>query len=151
MILLFVFKDADSKDDPEYKFGDSDVDDDELLKQVLPDPVTTPHTNPSCEDSTGIVNLVERPARATETGPTSHVPLVTITCSTATQVHPTTSIVTTTSVQSAPLDSEIVGPSAAQAHAPPLTATPEQIVSLASETDPSAPGTDKYFQYLNEF
>lgn len=67
---MFVFKDADTKDDPVYKFGDDD-DDDELLRQVLPDPVTKPHTSPSCEDSTETVNPVQGPACATQTGPTS--------------------------------------------------------------------------------
>ena len=88
-----------------------------MLKAVLTDKATKPDTNPSCEDSAEIVNPVQSPACATETGPTvtrihaatsrvttnsRHiVPLVAITGCTVTQVHPITLIVTTTSVQAA--------------------------------------------------
>lgn len=102
---MFVFKDSDTKDDPVYKFGDDD-DDDELLRQVLPDPVTKPHTSPSCEDSTETVNPVQGPACATQTGPTSRVttnarhdlPLAAMTNSTTTQA--------LTPGQSEPLDTD---------------------------------------------
>ena len=49
-----------------YIFSDGD----DVLKAVLTVKATKPDTNPSCEDSPEIVNPVQSPACATETGTT---------------------------------------------------------------------------------
>ena len=87
MILLIVFKDVDSKDDPGFQFTiDDDDNDDEMSAAMLPDSMTKPKTNLHCADSAVIV--LEQPiAHATET------------CPNVTQGHAATSRVTTNARQ----------------------------------------------------